>query len=119
MTRHAGQMALPGGKLHPGEAAVECALREVHEELGLVVDRADVLGMLDDFDTASGFTITPVVMWSGSEIAGLRPSEPEAAKLFVIGTPELRKTAATATLVPTPPLPLKVLRVAMFAATAP
>jgi len=118
MTRHAGQMALPGGKLHPGEAAVECALREVHEELGLVVDRADVLGMLDDFDTASGFTITPVVMWSGSEIAGLRPSESEVAKLFVIGTPELRKTVAAATLVPTQQFSLKFRRVEMFAPTA-
>lgn len=118
MTSHAGQMALPGGKLHPGEAAVECALREVHEELGLMVDSADVMGMLDDFETRSGFTITPVVMWSESEIAGLQPSDSEVAKLFVIGMPELRETVAAASLVPIEEFSLKLSWVEVFAPTA-
>ena len=40
------------------------------------------------------------------------------AKLFVIGTPELRKTVAAATLVPTQQFSLKFRRVEMFAPTA-
>lgn len=118
MSRHAGQMALPGGTVHSGETAVECALREVNEELGLTVDAVDVLGMLDDFDTRSGFTITPVVMWSGSEVTILQPSESEVAKLFVIGTPELRQTVAAVTLVPIEEFSLKLPLVEVFAPTA-
>ena len=34
---HAGQWSLPGGRCDPGESAVEAALREVEEELGLVL----------------------------------------------------------------------------------
>ncbi len=118
MTRHAGQMALPGGKLHPGETVVDCAIREVYEELGLAVDAADVLGMLDDFDTQSGFTITPVVIWSGGEVDGLRPSEAEVAKLYVIGTPELRETVGAAALGAASEFSLKFRRVEVFAPTA-
>lgn len=60
--RNAGQWGLPGGRLDDGETPVRAALRELHEELGLRVDPADVLGRLDDFPAASGFAITPVVV---------------------------------------------------------
>ena len=69
MTRHAGQMAIPGGRVHDGEGVHECALRELAEELGITLSRDDILGDLDDFDTRSGFTITPVVVWSGASPA--------------------------------------------------
>ena len=64
MSRHAGQMALPGGRVHDGESAEECAIRELHEELGLDVRPEDVIGLLDDFDTRSGFTITPCLLYT-------------------------------------------------------
>ena len=59
---NAGQWALPGGKLDPGEDAVTAALRELHEEAGLDVAPAAVAGLLDDVVTDSGFCITPVVV---------------------------------------------------------
>ena len=59
---NAGQWALPGGKLDPGEDAVGAALRELHEEAGLDIAPAAVAGLLDDFVTDSGFCITPVVV---------------------------------------------------------
>ncbi|HEX2682218.1 MAG TPA: CoA pyrophosphatase, partial [Candidatus Dormibacteraeota bacterium] len=71
MNRHPGQMALPGGKLHDGDTAEDGAIRELQEELGLAVDHAAVLGRLDDFDTVSGFTITPVVIWSEEDASAL------------------------------------------------
>lgn len=74
--RNAGQWAIPGGRLEPGETAQQAALRELHEELGVRVDPADVLGLLDDFPAASGFAITPVVA-TLSGPADLRPSPDE------------------------------------------
>jgi 8-oxo-dGTP pyrophosphatase MutT (NUDIX family) len=118
MSRHAGQMALPGGKVHAGETVEECAIREVYEELGLAVHRADVLGLLDDFDTQSGFRITPVVIWSASDVLDLKPSKAEVAKLLVIGMPELRETVAASVPGPTPAFSLKFRRVEVFAPTA-
>jgi 8-oxo-dGTP pyrophosphatase MutT (NUDIX family) len=59
---NAGQWALPGGKLQPEEDAVAGALRELAEEAGVQADAACVAGRLDDYVTASGFCITPVVV---------------------------------------------------------
>jgi 8-oxo-dGTP pyrophosphatase MutT (NUDIX family) len=96
MRRHAGQMALPGGRMHAGEEPEEAAIRELGEELGLNATRADVLGLLDDFNTVSGFTITPVVIWSGKEARGLRPSIDEVAQAFVVPLSTLREAVAAA-----------------------
>ena len=60
LNRHSGQFALPGGRLDEGESAVEAALRETHEEIGLSLGEEAVLGLLDDMVTRSGFVITPV-----------------------------------------------------------
>jgi mutator protein MutT len=64
LTRHAGQWALPGGRIDPGETVEEAAIRELAEEVGAVVDHQAVLGRLDDYVTRSGFAITPVVVWA-------------------------------------------------------
>jgi len=60
---HRGQWALPGGRCDAGETAIEAALRELREELGLQTGPDDVLGLLDDYPTRSGYLITPVVVW--------------------------------------------------------
>jgi len=88
MNRHAGQWALPGGKLDPGETVIEAALRETHEELGLVLDQSSVLGLLDDYVTRSGFVMTPVVIWTGDH-AEIVPDPAEVAHAYRIGLHEL------------------------------
>ncbi len=96
MRRHASQMALPGGRVHVGETVAECAMRELHEELGLEVGATDELGRLDDFDTRSGFTITPIVFWSDAREADLRPSAAEVAVMFLPTASDLLKAATIA-----------------------
>jgi len=65
LRHHPDQWALPGGRVDAGESAEQAALRELAEEVALVLDPDAVLGRLDDFVTRSGFVITPVVVWAG------------------------------------------------------
>ncbi len=76
MRSHAGQWALPGGRRDEGETIAQAALREIEEEIGLVVPEGEVLGTLDDFISRSGYRITPVVVWAErSEPLRLNPEE--------------------------------------------
>jgi 8-oxo-dGTP pyrophosphatase MutT (NUDIX family) len=61
MRAHPGQIAFPGGRLDPGETAVEGALREAHEELGIHPKDVQVIGTSDLYRTGSGYEITPVI----------------------------------------------------------
>lgn len=59
---HAGQIAFPGGKRDGDESALDCALREADEEVGLAPADVEVLGQLDEYDTVvTGYRVTPFV----------------------------------------------------------
>jgi 8-oxo-dGTP pyrophosphatase MutT (NUDIX family) len=87
---HARQWALPGGRIDAGESAEGAALRELGEEVGLVLDNASVLGLLDDYGTRSGFIITPVVVWAGAA-AELAPNPDEVAHVYRVPITDLDK----------------------------
>lgn len=88
MNRHAGQWALPGGRIDAGETVEGAALREIREELGLTVDQSQILGRLDDYPTRSGFVITPIVVWGGDNVE-LVPDPREVAYVLRVGLHEL------------------------------
>lgn len=90
---HAGQWALPGGRIDPGETPEQTALRELHEEIGLALDASSVLGRLDDFVTRSGYAITPVVVWAGAARA-LRPNAGEVESIHRIPVQEFLREDA-------------------------
>lgn len=88
LNRHGGQYALPGGRLDEGENVIDAALRETHEEVGLLLEKSAVLGLLDDMVTRSGFVITPVVAWAGAG-PGFTPDPGEVAQLYRVPLEEL------------------------------
>lgn len=98
LAHHGGQWALPGGMIDPGEDPSEAALRELWEEVGLFVPPEEVLGLLDDYPTRSGFVITPVVVWGGPG-AVFDPQPTEVAEVHRVplelldrpGIPRLRR----------------------------
>lgn len=91
MRNHAGQVALPGGAVEPGDRdEVAAALREAHEEVGLDPVGVRVLGTLDRaYISVSNFDVLPVVgLWDGR--APLRPNPGEVAGIL---HPTLRQLA--------------------------
>lgn len=59
---HPGQIAFPGGRRQAEDRdAVENALRETEEEIGLDRSFIEPIGALDPYATGTGFIVTPIV----------------------------------------------------------
>jgi 8-oxo-dGTP pyrophosphatase MutT (NUDIX family) len=93
LARHAGQWALPGGRIDADESAAQAALRELHEETGLALGDDALLGRLDDYATRSGYVISPLVVWAG-RVSGLAPNPQEVASLHRLPVAELLRADA-------------------------
>ena len=103
---HAGQWALPGGRCDPGETLEETALRELEEELGLAVPPQNVLGLLDDYRTRSGFAIPPVVVWA-ENCGAVNANPQEVASTHCIRLDVIaREEAVSFETIPESPRPL-------------
>ena len=81
MRDHPGQVAFPGGKIDEGEDAVEAALREAWEELGIAHEQVRVIGTTDRYQTGTGFDITPVLATVPADLA-IRPDPREVESWF-------------------------------------
>lgn len=90
LKNHAGQWALPGGRMETGENPGQTALRELSEEVGLNLDVDSIIGYLDDFTTRSGFIIKPVVVWGGTGVE-LIPNPGEVASVHRIPLAEFMR----------------------------
>jgi 8-oxo-dGTP pyrophosphatase MutT (NUDIX family) len=84
MSEHAGQICLPGGGAEPGETACACALRELHEELGVAPGRLNVLGSLPPiYVYASNFLVRPFVAQTPQR-PEFHPDRREVAELLEV-----------------------------------
>jgi 8-oxo-dGTP pyrophosphatase MutT (NUDIX family) len=91
---HAGQVAFPGGRMEPEDASAEAtALREAHEEIGLLPGQVELAGRLPDYVTGTAYRITPVLGLLPSGLA-LSPCEDEVAAIFTLPLSTLLDPAA-------------------------
>lgn len=81
MRAHPGQIAFPGGAIDAGESAVDAALREANEELGIDPAQVRIVGESDSLSTYSGYSITPVLAVVPADL-DIRPNPVEVAQWF-------------------------------------
>ena len=85
LNKHGGQVAFPGGRVDDSDAdQIEAALREAHEEVGIVPDVVDVLGCLDPYLTITGFEVLPVVGFISPPPDRFTPEPNEVAAIFEV-----------------------------------
>ncbi|MFC0169442.1 CoA pyrophosphatase [Pseudoduganella danionis] len=84
LSAHAGQISFPGGRAEDYDAnAIDTALREAEEEIGLARRHVDVLGTLPHYLTGTGFCVTPVVALLQPPFA-LQADPGEVAEVFEV-----------------------------------
>ena len=84
LPQHPGQVSFPGGAAEENDtSAVQTALREAHEEIGLPPDVAQPIGFLDRMDTISDYRVLPVVALVTPPVNWV-PDEREVAEVFTV-----------------------------------
>jgi 8-oxo-dGTP pyrophosphatase MutT (NUDIX family) len=81
---HKGQVSFPGGATDPQDVdETATALREAHEEIGLLPQHVTLLGQMGQMGTMTGYLITPVVAAIPFPYL-FTPSPQEVSRIFTI-----------------------------------
>jgi 8-oxo-dGTP pyrophosphatase MutT (NUDIX family) len=84
LPHHPGQVSFPGGAAESDDvSAVQTALREANEEIGLPIDAALPIGFLDRMDTISDYRVLPVVAFVRPPVRWLL-NEREVSEVFTV-----------------------------------
>src|SRR5690606_9395196 len=90
---HGGQVSFPGGRMEAEDKnAVDAALRETEEELGISREGVEILGTLSPYQTITNYQATPVVGLIAPGFT-LEPDEYEVAEVFEVPLSFLRDPA--------------------------
>jgi 8-oxo-dGTP pyrophosphatase MutT (NUDIX family) len=89
LTKHAGQISLPGGAVDRDETIEQASLREAHEEIGLDPAQVRVLGMLTKLHLpVSSYTLYPVVATCRTK-PDLQPASEEVERILEVPVDDL------------------------------
>jgi 8-oxo-dGTP pyrophosphatase MutT (NUDIX family) len=81
---HPGQISFPGGRVETEDASLDAtALREATEEVGLPSSQVSVIGHLPEYETVTGYRVTPVIGWVEPPFT-LTPDPIEVADVFEV-----------------------------------
>ena len=84
LPQHPGQVSFPGGAAEESDSsAVQTALREAYEEIGLPAEVTTPIGFLDRMDTISDYRVLPVVAMVKPPVRWI-PDEREVAEVFTV-----------------------------------
>jgi 8-oxo-dGTP pyrophosphatase MutT (NUDIX family) len=83
MRAHSGEIALPGGRIEPGETPEGAAVREAAEEVGVDPHAVEVFGRLDEAWSKAKNHVVPVVGWHDADLGHLAPASEEVAQVFL------------------------------------
>jgi 8-oxo-dGTP pyrophosphatase MutT (NUDIX family) len=85
LSNHKGEPSFPGGRYNPKKDndIIDTALRESNEEIGIDTSNIEILGLLDDICTISGYIVTPVVGVANAKLHFVK-NDAEVDKIFVV-----------------------------------
>lgn len=81
---HSGQVSFPGGRCDDNDAhAMATALREAWEEINMPEGNVEVIGAMEDYETVTGFSVSPVVGFVNPDFEIIR-QESEVEDVFEV-----------------------------------
>lgn len=84
LSSHSGQVSFPGGRSEEmDDHAMATALREAHEEINLPPENVEVVGALEDYETVTGYNVSPVVGFVDPDFE-IIPQQSEVADVFEV-----------------------------------
>jgi mutator protein MutT len=90
-----GDVCFPGGEIEQGETPLNCAIREMEEEIGINPENVKILGQFDTLYSFSGYTLyTFVVALQEDALDQLKLNEKEVAEIFTVPLSLLHDTPA-------------------------